>query len=184
MFISHIPAGYIIANYYQSRTQTSLPKKVIPFTFAAILLGSILPDFDLIYFYLFDGQQHHHRTYFPHLPSFWLAALLPPLTLSIIFKKRGTAFIIVGFTLGILSHLILDSIAGGVAWLHPFSDQLHYLIKVPRLHGWWVWSFFLHWTFSLELGLFLGAAVLFVKKRTVSRHARAATTISSEPPAT
>lgn len=165
MFIAHIPAGYIIANWYHRQGSAKLSPKITSLALSAILLGSVLPDFDLLYFYCFDGRQHNHHTYFPHLPSFWIAVFFPILAISCILKKRNFTYIAAGFALGILSHLMLDSIVGGIAWLHPFSDQLYHLTKVPARQGWWVWSFFLHWTFTLELIVCFWAGCLWMKKR-------------------
>lgn len=163
MFIAHIPAGYIISHWHQSQHPSPPSANLLALTTFATLLGSVLPDFDLFYFYLLDARQHNHHSYFPHLPAFWLIFLLPLLITFKHLKKRNLLFITQGFALGILSHLLLDSIAGGIAWLHPFSDQLYTLVKIPRLKGWWVWSFFLHWTFLLELGICFWSIRLFIK---------------------
>jgi inner membrane protein len=43
----------------------------------------------------------------------------------------------------LLLHLALDTVAGGVRWLAPFSDRSFVLATVPARHGWWVWNFLL-----------------------------------------
>ena len=64
-----------------------------------------------------------------------------------------------------LLHLMLDTIAGGIAWFYPFSPRPFVLVDVPAIHGWWVWNFVLHWTFALEVLVWLWAGVVFVRSR-------------------
>ena len=51
----------------------------------------------------------------------------------------------------VMSHLILDSVAGDIRWLWPFSDEGFQLVTVPTTHTKWYMSFFHHWTFKLEI---------------------------------
>jgi inner membrane protein len=51
----------------------------------------------------------------------------------------------------------LDTVAGKIRWLYPFSNKDFVLVHIPSIHSWWVWNFVMHWTFCLELGLVLSA---------------------------
>ncbi|MBQ0754727.1 MAG: hypothetical protein KBT87_07345 [Gammaproteobacteria bacterium] len=45
---------------------------------------------------------------------------------------------------------MLDSVAGGIRWLAPFSSESWSLTEVPRfVTPWWL-NFFLHWSILIE----------------------------------
>lgn len=142
MFVAHLPAGYLIGKAAQARDENGHRRLLF-----AALLGSVLPDFDLLYFYLIDGQSTLHHNYFTHLPFFWLCVspfLLP--------SRTGRVFLV-----SIALHLLLDTWAGGIAWKWPFSKELLVCVTVPAAYDWWVWNFALHWSFLPEIAL-VGAA--------------------------
>lgn len=103
----------------------------------AILIGSVLPDVDLLWFYGPGERAINHHLYVTHFAWLWLLVAL---------WNRGLA-------LGALLHLALDTVAGGIAWMHPFSRELFVLWEVPRREGNWIWSFVLHPTFAIEIAI-------------------------------
>ena len=144
MMIAHLPAGYLLAK----ATQTS------GWLFAGIVAGSILPDFDMLWFHFIDHGAVHHHDYLTHRPILWVAVLLVGLVLS--------RALIIGVGLGAIFHLTLDSIAGKVTWGWPFWDKPTTLIIVPATHDNWVMSFLHHWTFRVELAIFALALCVFL----------------------
>ena len=69
-------------------------------------------------------------------------------------------------------HLVLDSIAGSVRWLAPFSQHETTLVTIPPGPHGWIRSFVTHWTFGVELAICLAAAVVwFSARRRASRRA-------------
>jgi hypothetical protein len=69
------------------------------------------------------------------------------------------------FCLGGFIHLILDTIIGDIWWLAPFVDRPFSMFPVPaRYHPWWL-NFLLHWSFALELALWIGAFFLYRSRR-------------------
>lgn len=70
MITAHLPAGYVTGRCFASRGPV----------LAAALLGGILPDFDLIWFYWIEHRAFHHHAYWVHIPLFWtvVAALCLP----------------------------------------------------------------------------------------------------------
>lgn len=54
-----------------------------------------------------------------HYPSFWMVLLIPLMIFSVPF----TRMLCIGLFFGVLSHLILDYIAGGLRLLMPFSKK-------------------------------------------------------------
>ena len=60
---------------------------------------------------------------------------------------------------------MLDSVAGSVRWLAPFSDRETTLVEVPATHALWIVSFVTHWTFAVEIGLVVAAVVVWALRR-------------------
>jgi inner membrane protein len=152
MLIAHLPAGYLTARAGGVCNG--------PLLWAA-LLGSVFPDFDMIWFLFIDQGAIHHHKYWVHAPGFWL--ILGGLTLPFLRgTPRGAALI---FLAAVLVHLLLDSIGGGIMWLWPLSDDLYSLVTVQPTHSHWVLSFMAHWTFWLELAVITVAASLYFTRK-------------------
>jgi inner membrane protein len=161
MFIAHLPSGYIAACYSSEKCQPSDRRPL----FWGLLIGGMLPDVDMLYFYLVDRGATHHHLYWTHLPAFWLSVLLAGLVFARILRSRTLSVFVVSLVAGTVLHLLLDTPFGGVAWLYPFSSHLYHWVTIPATRSWWVWSFVLHWTFLFEIGICLWAAVLFFRRR-------------------
>ena len=130
----------------------------------AALVGSVLPDLDLLYFYGVDSSVHHHA--FPtHWPLLWLTGILASSLLIAITDKRRWGQIGLAVSTAALLHCVLDSIAGSVRWLAPFSDHETTLVTVPATHDSWILSFVTHWTFGVELALVAAALLVWTIRR-------------------
>lgn len=152
MFIPHLPAGFLLTQTLLKLSDSSVSTKRQ--TLALMLTGlsgSVFPDLDLIYFYLIDGRQHGHHSYWTHMPAFWTTLLFFSLTLSLSLKTRLISASIIIFYLNIMLHLILDTIAGGIHWLYPLNTSYFVFVRIQPAYNWWVWNFILHWTFVLEI---------------------------------
>lgn len=153
MLIAHLPAGYIIGTAARRRVSS-------PAILATALIGSVAPDFDMIYFHALGGRVHHH-TYVTHWPLFWLASALLILPLLKLLRPAWLAAGFVFFATAML-HMVMDTVAAPLFWLAPFSFHEFELVRVPATHANWIMSFLLHWTFLLELSICLSALVLFL----------------------
>lgn len=164
MFIGHLPAGYLLTKKLQQVFS-------IPTCLMAGLLGSILPDFDMVYFYLIDKQQHLHHGYWTHIPFFWM--LVAGAVYSLLYFGRQMQFVFVAhvFFASIFAHLFLDTIVGKIEWLQPFSDRAIYFFDVPAVYDFWVWNFVLHWTFLFEVTLVFAAVLVLTLNLTRCRGA-------------
>ena len=160
MFVAHLPAGYLLTKGLQYvsgvRSRAYLP---------AGLVASVLPDIDLLYFYLVDDRKTSHHHYVTHLPMFWLTLALAAWGLLWATGKSRHAFLIGVVLANVMLHLALDSVAASVSWLYPFSPLDVNLVHVPARYNWWVWNFILHWTFFFEIALILAAAVVWRQVR-------------------
>ena len=152
MFIAHLPAGYLWTrsqlNWLNVHPKSNPSAKYYVF-FG--LLCSVLPDFDLLYFYLIDHRQHEHHTYWTHIPLFWIAISLSLYAIGkFVLRKNLVALclILIGNT---WLHLFLDTVAGGIYWLYPLSETKYRIFVITARFDWWVWNYIIHWTFLFEL---------------------------------
>ncbi|WP_039018083.1 metal-dependent hydrolase [Halocynthiibacter namhaensis] len=163
MITAHLPSGYILAR------ATGCPRSVYPFA----LLGSVLPDFDMLWFHLVDMRAFHHHKYWVHAPGFWIMIAVATLIALKLFVAKHTRFPVITaacmFYGAIFVHLILDSLAGSIMWLWPFSDQLYVLVDVPSHYENWVLSFLLHWTFLAEIMVWSIAVFLYLGRKRESK---------------
>lgn len=160
MLIAHFPAGYLIAKLTQ-KTGHVLSKSA----FAATLIGAVIPDIDMIWFWTLDHRQHHHHGYFTHWPSFWLLVFVVGLAVSLLLSRRDWIVAVCMFFLGTLSHVVLDSVAAPIMWMAPLSDRWFELSHVPASSYGATYALVMHWTFGLELMLCLTAAVVLYSGR-------------------
>lgn len=159
MFIGHLPGGYLAFKFLAPK----LPKAA----FAAGLVASVIPDLDLLWFYLVDGKAHLHHHYISHRPIVWVLTALVGAALS---RKWDFGVIIAAFGCGGLIHMVLDTIAGSINWLWPFAQWGVPLVVVPSTHDHWVLSFLTHWTFFNELVLVAFALLVFLRVRRARQH--------------
>ena len=164
MFIAHLPAGYLATRGLARRLEVPPAQRGRLLAFG--LVCSVLPDADLLWFYLIDNRQTEHHHYVTHWPLTWvaLAVLAAALPWG---AKRGAAhaFILTGLAC-LLLHMALDSFAASIFWLRPFSDLHLNAVTVPARFDWWVWNFVLHWTFAAEIAICLAAIIV------AARHGR------------
>jgi len=172
MFVAHLPAGYILTRRLIDRA----PKADLSdWSLLAVgLVSAILPDFDLLYFYLVDHRQTLHHLYWPHLPLFWLGPAVVSLAVCARIGNRRLTLAVTVFYANIFLHLLLDTVVGNIYWLHPFYAESFSLFEVPARHAWWVWNFILHWSFGLELLICAWALAVYrqaARKRPVAGQA-------------
>lgn len=154
MITAHLPSGYVLAKL----------RKPGPWVMPATVIGAVLPDIGLIWFYFVDDRAFHHHRYLVHVPLFWLMITLPALAImKIKFQRYLPAAI--GFFIAILLHLCLDTIAGDIMWHWPFSDTFTHLVDIPTRFDNWIVNFILHPVFLLELLIWGAAIALAIKVR-------------------
>ncbi|MGV8996485.1 MAG: metal-dependent hydrolase [Parvibaculaceae bacterium] len=163
MFIAHLPAGYLLTSAIQTRTRNQSLSLL-----ATGLVASVLPDADLLWFYLVDNRQHVHHAYMTHTPVFWVG-LAAVAWITAKAARIAWAPLYIGVALAnLMLHMALDSIAAEIRWLWPLSNAEFGLFHIPAVHGWWVWNFVLHWTFLFEVAACMAALLL------LARHIRTA----------
>jgi len=154
MLVAHLPAGYILGH-------TARAKGAV---LGAVLLASVLPDFDMLWFHLVDGRSVHHHRYWPHVPGF--LGIVAAITLPAVAWLKRSWLLPASLCFGaILLHLLLDTLVGSIMWYWPFSDEFVQMTTVFPTHSHWILSFMFHWSFLAELLICAIAAALFYKRR-------------------
>ena len=164
MFIAHLPAGWLATSVllrgrgHAPRTRRRL--------LALGLLASVLPDFDLAWFYLVDEQRQVHHAYLTHKPGAWLIALAATALVMRMMRASRAAWLALSvFGANVMLHLVLDTTAGGIRWLWPATEAEFALSHPTARHSPWYLNFVLHWTFALEIAIALAAAVQLAAHR-------------------
>ncbi|WP_321341120.1 metal-dependent hydrolase [Breoghania sp.] len=156
MLTAHLPAGYCLSRL------AGKPHLASPGLLATVLICSVLPDFDLIWFQFVDNGSLHHHRYWVHVPFFW--GVVGMLVIPLVWRTRFRSVAILGLA-AIFLHLVLDTIAGGIMWLAPLDTTLYRLVEIPPTYSHAMISFLLHWTFLLEIAVWFCAIALFVTAR-------------------
>ncbi len=167
VIIGHIPAGYLatvlLRKYCRKWGINGLQ------VLLASLFGSIVPDTDLLWFYLVDNRQYHHHTYWPHYPIVWGAIMtLALLCFHATKYTRHSSLALVFGAAGML-HMVLDSIVGDIWWFAPWVDAPYSLFTVPARFDYWWLNFIFHWSFILEIALCVSAYCVRVGRPDLSR---------------
>ncbi|WP_346896521.1 metal-dependent hydrolase [uncultured Roseibium sp.] len=149
MLTAHLPAGYCLTKLMKNRPPLLLP---------VALFFSILPDFDLIWFFWVDGRQIHHHRYWVHIPAFW--AVVGTVSLVAFWRTRFRPYVVIAVA-AVFLHLVLDSLVGGILWLSPWDNTLYQLITIQPTKPHWLFSFILHWTFLAEVVIWGLAVALY-----------------------
>ncbi|MEO6298472.1 MAG: metal-dependent hydrolase [Paracoccaceae bacterium] len=153
MLTAHLPSGYILARCI---------RRPVPYLMPAALIGAILPDLDILWFRLVEHAAVHHHRYWPHIPLIWVAIAAVTLPILRQFGYLHTALV---FFAAVFLHLVLDTVAGGILWGYPWDDTLYHFVTIPPIHHSWVVSIVLHWTFLLEIAIWVVAICLWFKAR-------------------
>lgn len=144
ILIAHLPSGYILGSLARGRGREGLGAMV------AAMVGSVVPDIDMLYFHCVDGGRTHHHDYITHWPLFWFAIGLTSLVAGRLLGWSNLPAIGLFFA-GAMLHMLLDTVASPIMWLMPFDRQAFELVTVPAAYRSWVLSFMLHWTFGFEI---------------------------------
>ncbi|NHC03094.1 metal-dependent hydrolase [Acinetobacter sp. 187] len=164
MFIAHLPSGYLLAKFLDHK----IKKYNITRTtfFSLLMIGAVLPDIDLFYFYLIDHRSVHHHKYFLHWFSFWIPIFLISYLYWIYTQRKSKyAWMTLLLSSAGLLHICLDTFVGDVWLFAPFIDKAYVFFEVtPRFHPWWL-NFIFHWSFFVEIIICLIALFIYLRDR-------------------
>lgn len=185
MLFAHLPGGYLTALVFKKLggLEQKFSSKQIKWFIGILLLFSIIPDFDLFYFYFFNASEVH-REFFSHTPITYLGILAITGVMAIFCSQskklprlQFVLYIGLSIFLGSTTHLLLDSIRTGVMWLWPFSTQLYGLTDLAFFRNLFEGKFAFLLNYGLEIIITAIAVNLFFQKHLSLRGASS----SSEP---
>lgn len=156
MIIAHLPAAYLATKLVSGKFEPARKSGLWGWALAA----SLLPDLDIIWFYI-EGGVRNHRYYPTHWPLFWLGLLLAAVLVLALIRRRDLIVYPTVVLGNIMLHLLLDALAGPVFYAAPFLWEKAQLIRVPAIYDHWIINFLRHWTFQLELMIWAAAALVF-----------------------
>lgn len=88
-----------------------------------------------------------------------------PVSCIAIFLKARLRRVVAWFMAAWMLHLCLDTIVGDIMWQWPFSDRLFHLATVTPTDHHYVVTFMLHWSFLIEIAIWILAITLFLKRK-------------------
>lgn len=165
---AHLPAGYIVGTLLSDRFEKRIRSYWLYWFWG--LLGSVVPDLDYVYLYLFDNLTYDHHYYPTHLPLSWAILLAGSAVWLAASKKSQNPVLAFMFFLNVFIHMLLDSVPHKMFWLAPFSYRGYsmesLLIKVaPAMVDEQP-----YWSYSIEAIIFIIAIHLFWQKRRFERN--------------
>lgn len=164
MVLGHLPAGYPLTRAFTGIASAKIPAGArSPWLLRLGLAASIAPDLDILYHYTIDQRQHLHHSYWTHMPFFWACVFALWGICAVRSRSVRSFLFLIILSANIFTHLILDTVAGGIEWLQPFSSRSIVLFPVSPVYHWWVWNYIFHWIFLFEVGIVTGAWILFRK---------------------
>jgi inner membrane protein len=163
MLIAHLPAGLLVTR--ACLKGFSVPRRFVKQIFLIGLFGSIFPDLDLLYFFTIDQRQHHHHSYWTHIPFFWLAVYVAIIPWILLFRLQKAFVILTVLFFNIIVHLLLDTVTGGIYWAEPFNSNYFQIINVDARYDNWMLNFVLHWSFLIEVAIVIIACRALLNSR-------------------
>ncbi len=171
----------MLGHFLQQMEESAEQKKKI---MQVALIGSILPDLDMLYWFWVNGAVDHHLFY-THIPAFY-CILVPIFVLCKLSKSsRFIGNLILTLWIALMSHAVLDTVVSGILWTFPFTgideaNLIHLVDKdnIPnvvnpyhvyvdiigiKLEG-WVVNLMVHWSGLIEYLLCGIALTLYVKR--------------------
>ena len=169
MLTAHAPAGYAVSKLAVWMgwipESCASPRTVIGIGVTAALL----PDLDMLYFLTVDQRQHLHHSYWTHIPLFWVAVCCGAVAACFFLRRRRLIPLILLAGTNLLLHCFLDSIVAGILWQAPFRHHYTVFAEVPNVYPYTALNFILHWTFALEMMIWLVAIAMFAWERRVGK---------------
>lgn len=150
MIFSHAPLGFIITYSTSKIWKEKLTKRETFWIFFIGILFSIFPDVDLFYYY-FISSGETHRALITHTPFLYILLSLVVFLIGFIFKRSFVKLVALVVLLTSFSHLLLDSLGSGIAWLYPYNDLLYGFLSFSFLSEGFYGQYLFAIVYSLEL---------------------------------
>ncbi|MFZ2663968.1 MAG: metal-dependent hydrolase [Patescibacteria group bacterium] len=124
MYFTHSLAGAIAIKPIIDKVEKDFTEKEKIVLWFIGITASVLPDFDLLYMFLSKSSNHRH--FVTHGVTLYLIMFIIAYLLRFIqerkeFGRKFFKILSTVFITGVLTHLVLDTLVGGIALLSPFS---------------------------------------------------------------
>lgn len=131
MIFAHGPLGWLSAGWIKRIwNKPGLSSTQSWWLLVIGAIGGLFPDIDLLYFHFVSAEVSHRQ-----LPTHTVLFYLPVFLLLLILTRLHKAWFVYGavwcFGLGVLSHLITDSVGGAIMWLWPVVTEPYGLFSIP-----------------------------------------------------
>lgn len=156
MIFAHAPFGILTAYLTKKIWAKNISRGQYCWLLVIPAIGSIFPDIDLFYYYLFSATFSHHEVLTHGFFVYFIICAVIFL-IGYFFKKEFIKKASCLFLLGIFSHLIADSISAGVIWLAPFSYKMYGLANFS-----WYNKIFENYFFTVNYSLEILFSSLFL----------------------
>ncbi len=128
MYFTHSLVGAVAQRFVIDKVDKKFTEKEKRVLWIVGITASVLPDFDLVYSAL--NQMTNHRDFITHGIFIYLviSLLLYFLSLTKDKKEFGREFfktLALCFSIGIMTHFLMDFIVGGIVFLAPFSYKVY-----------------------------------------------------------
>jgi membrane-bound metal-dependent hydrolase YbcI (DUF457 family) len=174
----HVAAGFLTAQALLHLTKPELTSVQIQHLVYWSMFFSFAPDLDCFvafaklrsWWYKPGADGSIHRKFYSHVPLLWLvAALIFYAAAPTLYYKYAALMLLAGSW----SHLVLDSIDGGIMWLWPFNSEVWALrnrgmkgdIQASGFFSYWVKmvrSYMTCWTFYAEVLILLVTLIIYL----------------------
>lgn len=130
------------------------------------ITASVFPDFDLIFYFL-NGGASSHREWISHSVVLYGVASTILLAFGFFSKKKerfGRQFymsLALVFIFGIVTHLVLDYFAGGIALFLPFNTHVYGYDVACKEGGNWIIDYITSAYMLAEAAILLGFLLIF-----------------------
>ncbi|MBU1119155.1 metal-dependent hydrolase [Patescibacteria group bacterium] len=130
MILAHGPGSFITTYLTRGWWGKKLSqKKKYVFYLIGGLIG-VAVDLDFLYTQFLSAKLSHHD-YITHTPLFFLILFLLMTLIGYATKKEEISAFAKVFLVSTFTHLVLDSVNGGIMWLYPLSKQLIGIPSIP-----------------------------------------------------
>lgn len=134
MIFAHGPLGWLSAGWIKRHLagNSKLTQAQGWWLLGIGAIGGLFPDVDLLYFHFISAEISHRQ-----LPTHTVLLYLPLVVIvALIARWRKAWFISAAvwcFGLGVLTHLMTDSVGGAIMWLWPFVTEPFGLFSIPAI---------------------------------------------------
>ncbi|MFC1700178.1 metal-dependent hydrolase [Patescibacteria group bacterium] len=167
MYFTHSLAGAVSTKLVLQDKESIFSKIERDILWFVGITASVFPDFDLIIYFL-NPNSTSHRQWITHSVVLYGIASVILLAFGFFYKKKakfGRQFcmsLALVFIFGVITHLVLDYLVGGIALFLPFDRSTYGYEIECKEGGDWITDYISSW-YMLSEAVLIGAYLLVAK---------------------